>query len=175
MTTFTQTSSHHTNTTPTPHQHHNRLKLVWCGCGVAYTTPTAYPHHNHTTPTPQPFKVSVLWLCCGCGVAYTTTTPQPHHSNFKRLWCWCGVVVVWVLVRAGLGEVRHLWATVAKVAYTIRHIILVLSVKLFYCIVFLVAVPLTVFIANVIVFREVCRASNSTVSTTANLGLTCQV
>ena len=30
VTTFTQTSSHHTDTTPT----HNRLKLVWCGCGV---------------------------------------------------------------------------------------------------------------------------------------------
>ena len=71
------------------------------------------PHHTDTTPTPQPFKVSVVRLWCGCGVARTTTAPQPHHTtgNFKRLWCWCGCGAV--VVRAGLNEGCHLWATVS--------------------------------------------------------------
>ena len=64
MTTFTQTSSHHTHTTTAPHQ-----------------------HHNHTT------------TLNGCGVGVGV------------VWCWCGVVVV----RAGLGEGCHLWATVILV------------------------------------------------------------
>ena len=40
------------------------------------------------------------------GPAYTTPTPQPHHTNFKRLWCWCDVGVVWLWCWCGVGVVR---------------------------------------------------------------------
>jgi len=85
---------------------------LWCWCGVARTT---------TTLTLNGCGVGVVWLWYDCGavVVRATPTPQPHH-NFKRLWCWCGVGVVWcwcgaVVVRAGLGEGCHLWATVILV------------------------------------------------------------
>ena len=38
----------------------------------------------------------------------TTATPHQHHNRLKLVWCGCGVGVV----RAGLSEGCHLWATV---------------------------------------------------------------
>ena len=100
MTTFIQTSSHHTHTTTTP-QYHNRttptpqpfkVSVVWLWC-------EPHQHHNHTTLTPQPFKVSVVWLWCEPHHTNTTTTPctltpQPFKVSVVWLWCGCGVGVV---------------------------------------------------------------------------------
>ena len=62
-------------------------------------------HHTHTTNTPE--------------THHTTPTPHQHHNQTTltlngcgvgvvSVWCGCGVG----MVRAGLGESCHLWATV---------------------------------------------------------------
>jgi len=51
-----------------------------------------HPYHNHTTPT-----------------------PHQHHNRLKLVWCGRGVGVV----RAGLGEGCHLWATYRQAAFTL--------------------------------------------------------
>ena len=52
-------------------------------------------------------------------------TPQPHRTNFKRLWCRCGVSVMCGccvgVVRAGLGEGCHLWASKSHLTTTTPH------------------------------------------------------
>ena len=47
-------------------------------CGF-YRSPSSYTVAHKWQPSLKP--------------ARTTPTPQPHHTNFKRLWCWCGVGV----------------------------------------------------------------------------------
>ena len=123
VTTFTQTSSHHTHTTTTPHSHHNRttptpqpfkvsVVWLWCGCGASNTTPTPQPHHTYNgvgvvRATPhqhhEPHHTN------------TTTAPQLHHTNFKRLWCWCGVGVVTIACEAvpAKPSVPQCWWAVA--------------------------------------------------------------
>ena len=85
----------------------------------AQTTPTPHQHHTNTTTTPHPHHTN------------TTPTPHPHHNFFQKVWCWCGVGVVWlwcwcgvgvVLVwcGCGLGEGCQLYATVAACAVSIK-------------------------------------------------------
>ena len=96
----------------TPHQHHNRTTTT---PHHTNTTTAPHQHHNRTTPTPQPFKVSVVWLWCEPHHTNTTTAPQLHHTNFKRLWCWCGVGVVTIACEAvpAKPSVPQCWWAVA--------------------------------------------------------------
>ena len=84
---------HHTNTTPTPQPHHTHT----------HTTPTPHQHHTNTTPTPHPHHTQK-----SCGV-------DPHHNFFQKVWCWCGVGVVWVWFGRRLSVVCH--RTIANRTY----------------------------------------------------------
>jgi len=48
-----------------------------------HTTDNLRPNHTHTTPSPHFLKKVVVW---------------PHHTLFQKVWCWCGVGVVWAKV-----------------------------------------------------------------------------